>query len=64
MPGGYRNLAGRVGSGQEVFQISRGGSDRVKRFLNVASWVGSGWVGSGQEVIKCRESGRVYPDPV
>ena len=30
--GGYRNLAGRVGSGQEVFGFSRDGSGLVRRF--------------------------------
>ena len=39
--GGYLNLAGRVGSGQEVFGISRDGSGRL---------------GSGQNVFKSRGS--------
>ena len=30
--GGYRNLADRVGSGQEVFGFSRDGSGRIRRF--------------------------------
>ena len=29
MSGGDQNLAGRVGSGQEVFEMSRDGSGRV-----------------------------------
>ena len=44
------NLAGRVGSGYDVFEISRdetdrvglGGSGRVRRFSNLAGRVGSG----------------------
>ena len=44
MPGGYQNLAGRVGAGHEVFEVSRDGT---------------GWVGSGQEVFKYRGSVRV-----
>ena len=66
---GFRNLAGRVGSGhyvlkshgsgrvgsgQEVFKIARVGSVRVKRLQNLA-----GRVESGQEVSKSRGSGRV-----
>ena len=56
------NLAGRVGSGQEVLKShgsgrvgsGRVGSSRVKRFRNLA-----GRVGSGQEVLKSRGSGQV-----
>ncbi|CAM9124236.1 unnamed protein product, partial [Laminaria digitata] len=42
------------GSGQELFKISRVGSGRVKRVRNI-----TGRVGSGQEVLKYRGSGRV-----
>ena len=35
------------GSDQEVFEISRGGSGRVRRFSNLTGPVGSGRVGSG-----------------
>ena len=39
---GVLKMSRRVGSGQEVFKVARVGSDRVKRFLNLAG--GSGWV--------------------
>ena len=47
MPGGYQNLAGRVGAGHEVFEVSRDGTGR-----DGLGRVGSGgvqipWVGSG-----------------
>ena len=44
----------RVGSGQEVFEISRVGSGRLNKFSNLA-----GRVGSGQQLFKSRGSGRV-----
>ena len=63
----FQNLAGRVGSGDDIlkshglgrvgsrgFKISRAGSGRVNRLQNLA-----GQVGSGQEVSKPRGSGRV-----
>ena len=56
--GGFQNLAGRVGSGQEGFKISRIGSGRVKRFSKSR---GSGRVGSGQDVSKVS---RVESGPV
>ena len=37
----------RVGSGQEAFEMSRVGPDRVNKFSNLA-----GRVGSGHEVLK------------
>ena len=40
--GGVHNLTGRVGSGREVFKISRVGSDRVKSFSNLSGGFGSG----------------------
>ena len=40
--GGVQKLVGRVGSGQEVFEISRIGSDGVRRLSNFTGWVGSG----------------------
>ena len=58
----------RIGSGQEIFKISRVGSGRVRRFSKSRGLgrVGSGGfqnlpgrVGSGQEVFKSRGSGRV-----
>ena len=47
--GGFQNLAGRVGSGQEVFEISWVKSSRV----------GSSRVESSQEVFKSHGSDRV-----
>ena len=47
--GGFQNLAGRVGSGQEVFEMSWIESGRI----------GSGQIGSGLEVLKYHGSGRV-----
>ena len=44
--------SGRVGSGQEVFKITRVGLGRIKRFSNIA-----GRVRSGQELIKSHGSG-------
>ena len=35
-PAGYQNLTGRVGSGQEVFEMSRDGSGRVWRVSDLA----------------------------
>ena len=54
-----RIVAGRVGSGQEDFKISRVGSGRVKRFSKSRE---SGRVGSGREFSKSRGigSGRVW----
>ena len=49
-----RNAAGRVGSGQELFKISRVGSGRVNMFLTLVDRVGS-----GQQRFKSRASGRV-----
>ena len=46
----------RVGSGQEAFEMSRVGPDRVNKFSNLA-----GRVGSGQEVC---EISRVRPGRV
>ena len=40
MPGRYQHLAGRVVSGQEVFQISRDPSDGVRWLSNLAGWDG------------------------
>ena len=55
----FQNLAGRVGSRQEVFEIPRFRSGRVRRCS--ISRVGSGWVGSGPGVLEISwvESGRV-----
>ena len=39
---GYKNLAGRVGSGQEVFEMSRDGSGRVGTGRNWSDRVGLG----------------------
>ena len=59
--GGFQNLACRVGSGQNIFRISRVGSGRVRRFSKSrgSDRVGSrrldilaGRVGSGQDVSK------------
>ena len=44
----------RAGSGQEVFEISRVGSRRVKKLSKLA-----GRVRSGQELFKSHGSGRV-----
>ena len=40
-PGGFENVAGRVGSGQEVFEMSRVGSRRANKFSILAGRVGS-----------------------
>ena len=40
----FGELAGRVGSGHEVFEVSRAGSDRVRKYSESH---GSGGVGSG-----------------
>ena len=53
-PGGFENVAGRVGSGQEVFEMSRVGSGRVNKFSIL-----TGRVESGQQVFKSRGSGQV-----
>ena len=60
-PGGItkKQLAGRVGSVREVFDISpvgpgRVGSGRVRRFSSI-----TGWVGPVEEVFKYRGSDRV-----
>ena len=39
--GGYRNLASRVGSGQEVFEISPDGAGRGMSEGFQISWVGT-----------------------
>ena len=39
---GCSNVTGPVGSGQEVFKISRIGSDRFKRYSNIVGGVRSG----------------------
>jgi len=49
-----RNAAGRVGSGQEVFEILRVGSARLNKFSSLA-----GRVGSGQTLFKTRGSAQV-----
>ena len=49
-----QNVAGRVGSGQEVFEIPRGWSGRVNMLSNLA-----GRVGSGQQFFKSCGSGRI-----
>ena len=61
---GVHNAIGRVGSGQEVFKISRIGSGRVKRYSNIADRVRSGLrvvrisqAGSGQDFFKSYGSG-------
>ena len=38
---GFHNLAGRVLSDQKVLEISRVGSDRLKRFSNRTGGLGS-----------------------
>ena len=48
------NAAGRVGSGQEVFEIFRVGSARLNKFSSLA-----GRVGSGQQFSKNRGSAQV-----
>ena len=37
-----QNLTGRAGSGQEMFETGRIGSDRVRSFSNLTGRVGSG----------------------
>ena len=55
-PGSAKKLTGRVGS--SGFQISRVGSDRVKRFSNLTGRIGSGRVGSrGHEKLTGLGSG-------
>ena len=50
--GGFQNLGGRDGSGEEAFKISRVGSGRVKTSRNSR---GSGRVGSRRlEILTCR----------
>ena len=63
-----KKLAGRIGSGVDVFenpQVGSGwvGSDRVRRFPNVTDRVVSDRVGSGLEVCETSQvgSGRVEP---
>ena len=65
-PGGFENVAGRVGSGQEVFEMSRVGSRRANKFSILAGRVGSrgfqiSRIGSGRVMrcLKCHGSGRV-----
>ena len=48
------NAVGRVGSCQEVFEISRVGSARLSKISNLA-----GRVGSGQKLFKTRGSAQV-----
>ena len=67
MSGGYKNLAGRVGSGREVFEISRNRAGRVEwgRVGRCLKSHGTGRVGSSQEVFKSPGSGQVtYPDSI
>ena len=61
-----RNVTGRVRLGQEMFEISRGGSGRVNKFSNLSGRVkrfsnSSGQVGSGQVKTSqnVRRAGRV-----
>ena len=54
-----RSVAGRVGSGQEVFKILRVRSGPVVRCCTIARRVGSGRVGSGGFGISRVGSGRV-----
>ena len=54
--------SGRVGSGQEVFKITRVGLGRIKRFSNIAGRFRSGGfqtsrIGSGREVTKSSRIG-------
>ena len=57
MSGDYQNIAGRVGSSQEVFLISRDGSGQ--EVFNLTGRVGSDWVGSGRVGSGRVGSGRV-----
>ena len=53
----------RVGSGQEVANLSRVGSGRVRRFSNITDRVESGHpdptTGRGRGYVNCRGTGRV-----
>ena len=67
LPGLFADHDLTRGSGQEVFKISRAGSDRVKKLSILADGVRSGqefsnltgWVGLGQEYFKSYGLGRV-----
>ena len=77
--GGFQNLAGRVGSGQDVFKsrgsgrVGSGGFQNLagrvgsRRLEILAGRVGSGRVGSGQDVSKFSRIGSgqlTRPDPI